>query len=132
MKQSVPDFGWYSAESARLGLKSPRCPFASVHACPRYYQSLSLLGGAGCTPIAQAEDDALNAKWEKHPLWPATGEQMTAISGGNDGPNAYHHFCPEVSYDTFHLFATFLARHVGEIDRDNAAMRLDQEGALGN
>jgi hypothetical protein len=113
MKQPVPDFAWYSAESVRLGLKSPRCPFASVHACPRYYQSLSLLGGAGCTPIPKAEDDALKAGWKKHPLWPATGEQASATSGGSDGTNAYYQFCPEVAYDTFHLFATFLARHVG-------------------
>ncbi len=124
-----PDFAWYSAESKRLGLKSPRCPFASVHACPRYYQSLSLLGGAGCTSIPKAEDDALQAKWEKHPLWPVTGEQATSISGGNGEKNSYAQFCPEVAYDTFGLFATFLGRHVGEIDRDLAASRLEKEGA---
>ena len=132
MKALNPDFNWYSSESIRFGFKSPRCPFASVHACPRYYQSLSLLGGAGCTAISKVEDDALKAKWEKHPLWPATGEQETAISGGDDGPNAYHNFCPEVAYDTFRLFATFLARHVGEIDRDLAAEQLGREGASHN
>jgi hypothetical protein len=129
MKQPVPDFAWYAAESKRLGLKSPRCPFASVHACPRYYQSLSLLGEAGCTAIHDAEDAALKAKWEKHPLWPATGEQATAISGGADGHNAYHKFCTEVAYDTFGLFATFLGRHVGEIDRGLAAEQLSKEDA---
>jgi hypothetical protein len=110
-------------------LKSPRCPFASVHACPRYYQSLSLLGEAGCTSIPKAEDKALKAKWKTHPLWPATGDQATSISGGGGEKNAYGNFCPEVSYDTFGLFATFLGRHVGEIDRDLAASRLDKERA---
>jgi hypothetical protein len=124
-----PDFSWYSAESTRLRLNSPRCPFASVHACPRYYQSLSLLGGAGCTSIPKPEDQVLEAKWKKHPLWPATMEQTTSISGGGGEKNAYNKFCPEVAFDTFGLFATFLGRHVGEIDRDLAAARLAKGGA---
>ncbi len=129
MNQVVPNFAWYLAEGTRLGLKSPRCPFASVHACPRYYQSLSLLGSAGCSPIKKEVDDELLGRWKKHPLWPVTGEQETGISGGNDVPNGYHNFCPEVAYDTFKLFATYLGRHVGEIDRDIAAAQLAKEGA---
>lgn len=129
MNQTKPDVEWYVAKSIQLGLKSPRCPFASVHACPRYYQSLALLGGAGCTSIPKAEEDALQAKWEKHPLWPATGEQATSISGGDGENNAYANFCPEVAFDTFGLFATILCRHVGEIDRDLAATQLAKEGA---
>jgi hypothetical protein len=129
MATQKPDFAWYAAESTRLGLKSPRCPFASVHSCPRYYQSLSLLGGAGCTAIPKEEDDALLANWEKHPLWPTTGEQETSISGGNGEKNSYSKFCPEVAYDTFGLFATYLGRYVDEIDREMAATRSEKEGA---
>jgi hypothetical protein len=128
MKQALPDVEWYSAESTRLGLKSPRCPFASVHACPRYYQSLSLLGGAGFTAIGKTEDNALLAKWEKHPLWPVTGEQTTSISGGVGKKNSYDKFCPEVAYETFGLFATFLAPYVGEVDSDIVS-QLGEEGA---
>jgi hypothetical protein len=128
VKQPIPDFAWYSAESKKFGL-TPRCPFASVHACPRYYQSLALLGGAGCTAIPKSEDDAILTKWKGHPLWPITREQETSISGGDGEPSAYSNFCPEVSYEAFRLFATFLGRHAGEIDRDIAAERLGKEGA---
>src|SRR6266478_1120232 len=41
-----PTLKWYTDISASKSL-SPRCPFASVHRCPRYYQSVSLLGEAG-------------------------------------------------------------------------------------
>ena len=87
------------------------------------------MGGAGCTSIPKAEDDALLAKWEKHPLWPATREQETSIFGGDGENNTFANFCPEVAFDTFVLFATTLCRHVGEIDRDLAADRLSKEGA---
>jgi hypothetical protein len=126
--QLIPNIDWYVAKSTKLGLP-PRCPFASVHACPRYFQSLSLMGRAGCTSIPKAEDDALQGKWEKHPLWPATREQETSIAGGDGENNSFSKFCPEVAYDTFGLFATFLGRYIGEIDRDLAASRLEKEGA---
>jgi hypothetical protein len=54
----IPDFEWYSALSSKRG-PSPRWPFASVERCPRYYQSLSLLGGAGFTKIDPKEDASL-------------------------------------------------------------------------
>lgn len=128
MPNSIPDFPWYSAESQRLGLPTPRCPFASVHACPRYYQSLSLLGQAGCTPIDKGQDKKLLAKWEHHPLWPATMEQATGISKDDDGPYDYHHFCPEVAFDTFGLFVTYLCRYARPADRESAHQLLAIEG----
>lgn len=129
MSNVIPDFSWYSAGSTRLGLKSPRCPFASVHACPRYYQSLSLLGGAGCASIPRTEDDALKTKWEQHPLWPTTAEQSTGIGAYNGKPKDFRNFCPEVAYDQFGLFATFLNDYVDEDARDSLARRLTEIGA---
>jgi hypothetical protein len=76
----TPDFEWYSTQGGRLGLKSPRCLFASVHACPCYYQSLSQPGGAGCTAIPKAEEDALKSKSEKHPLWPLLANKRLPFS----------------------------------------------------
>ena len=86
MKQPVPDFAWYAAESVRHGLKSPRCPFQNVDSCPRYYQSLALLGSAGSTSISPEEDRRLLAKWQQHHLWPTIAEQTPTLAGGNDGP----------------------------------------------
>src|SRR5258708_4096871 len=65
----TPDLKWYEEVTKRKGLKEPRCPFASVEKCPRYYQSLSLLGAAGATAIDKAEDEKLQKKWERHHLW---------------------------------------------------------------
>jgi hypothetical protein len=124
----IPNFKWYSAESRRQGI-SPRCPFQSVHACPRYYQSLSLLGKAGCTAIPAEEDEALSERWKRHPLWPTVAEQATGIAGDGQSTHAFHQFCPEVSFDRFGYFATFLAKYAEELDSDMAAQRLGKEGA---
>lgn len=111
-----------------MKVQSPRCPFASVHSCPRYYQSLSLLGNAGFTKIEKSEDEKLLDFWVEHPLWPATGEQATGMFGGNEGFNAYSNFCPEVTYDAFGLFASTLTKPVDEIDRECAARFLKERG----
>jgi hypothetical protein len=113
-----PDFAWYADISSRHSL-SPRCPFASVERCPRYYQSLSLLGEAGFTKIAPAEDDRLIRKWKGSDLWPRTDEQATGILG-----STFANFCPEVSYDGFGYFASSLSRYADEIDSDFAHARL--------
>ena len=128
MSEPIPDFKWYSAESRRQGV-SPRCPFQSVHACPRYYQSLSLLGSAGCTAIPSEEDESLLERWKRHPLWPVVREQETSTAGEGQRTHSFHKFCPEVSFDTFGYFATFLARYSDELDSDMAAQRLGKEGA---
>lgn len=127
-RPEIPNFRWYSDESLRQG-RSPRCPFQSVHACPRYYQSRSLLGQAGCTAIDVAEDNALLERWKRHPLWPSVAEQATGVAGDGERIHSYHHFCPEVAFDTFGYFATFLARYTDELDSGMAAQRLRAEGA---
>ena len=128
----VPDFEWYSEKSAKLGLP-PRCPFASVKRCPRYYQSLSLLGSAGSTAIDQAEDERLKSYWEGSDLWPRTGEYETSVGDftKQDGSKTEHFskFCPEVAYDRFGYFAAYLGDYSDEIDRDFAHKRLGEMGA---
>jgi hypothetical protein len=123
---------WYEEVTKRKGLKEPRCPFASVEKCPRYYQSLSLLGSAGATAIDKREDEKLQKKWEHHHLWPKTSEQATSIGGPEDRPHIYSHFCPEVSHEAFGLFADFLARYADELDAELASQRLGEMGAPSN
>lgn len=119
-----PDLDWYMEESERRGL-SPRCPFASVHRCPRYYSSTWLLGSAGSTKIPPELDAQLLERWERSDLWPATLEQEPGILGDD----FFMNFCPEVLYERFGLFATTLAGYTDDIDRDLAHRYLEREGA---
>lgn len=105
---------------------SPRCPFATVESCPRFYQSLSLLGSAGSTAIDSSEDKRLLEKWKKNDLWPKTREQETIISGNN---KFFDKFCPEVAFERFGYFASYLGRYSGELDHDLAHEQLGKIGA---
>ena len=127
MNHIDPNIHWYTGISRERGVR-PRCPFASVHRCPRFYQSLSLLGGAGSTKIAPSEDQRLSKRWKKSDLWPATDEQATSIMGSPGRP-IYSNFCPEVAYEQFGLFAVSFARYADEIDSDAAHAQLGRHGA---
>lgn len=130
MSETVqPDLAWYRSESEQRRLPTPRCPFASVHRCPRYYQSLSLLGRAGSTAIDGAEDARLLEQWSGSDLWPVTDEQATATLGPEDAASSFWNFCPEVAFDRFGLFASFLAEHADGIDVEVAHKQLAREGA---
>ena len=124
----IPDLRWYASVSEGKGI-AIRCPFATVEACPRYYQSLSLLGEAGSTKISKAEDDRLLAKWKKSDLWPRTAELATSIMGPDGNPSMFSNFCPEVLFDRFGHFATYLARYADEIDIAMAHEQLGKEKA---
>ena len=123
MENFNPDLKWYTAISSEKHVR-PRCPFGSVRRCPRFYQSLSLLGGAGSTKIEPREDNLLLKRWKKSDLWPSTGEQATSISGQPGNPSIYRNFCPEVAFERFGLFALNFARYADEIDLDLAHDRL--------
>jgi hypothetical protein len=125
----TPNLQWYTAIGERKRLDTTRCPFASADRCPRYYQSLSLLGDAGATRIDPKVDAKLLRRWKRHDLWPKTREQETSIMGPVDEPHIYSRFCPEVSYDTFGIFASAMARYADEIDSGNAHEALGRQGA---
>ncbi len=114
------DRDWYVGESTKRGFDTPRCPFASVDRCPRYYQSLSLLGETGSTKLSNKEDKRLLKRWRKSDLWPRTAEQETAVFSSNGTPYLFAKFCPEVLFERFGWFATSLAAYPDEVDRSMA------------
>lgn len=122
-----PDLDWYNDISESKNV-SPRCPYANVHKCPRYYSSLYLLGEAGITTKIKPEiSKELDEFWEKSNLLPVVAEHDTAITRSGDTTTGYSNFCPEISFDIFGLFATSLHRYADEIDSDQAHAWLENE-----
>ena len=129
MARVQPTLEWYKT-SSRDGGGPPRCPFASVQRCPRFYESVSLLGEAGfTTAIPRDTDDRLRTTWQQSDLWPSVREQAASIMGSTDAPRHLMNFCPEVLYERFGLFATALHGHADEIDIDLAHSQLAAEHA---
>lgn len=125
---AYPDLDWYSKISSSLGLGT-RCPFATVHRCPRYYQSASLLAREGITAsLNEEKDDDLLKKWEESDIWPVFREEFTSVSGGEQ-PNLFDNFCPEVAFNTFHLFASVLIRFSDDLDLEARTRQLKSERA---
>jgi len=111
---------------------SPRCPYANVDRCPRYYESLSLLGSADITTALQpSEDKRLLKKWKNSEHWPKVKEDEPFIHPPRDSKN-FSNFCPEVAFDVFGLFASELHRYADEIDTHAAHAQLANEGASAN
>ena len=127
----IPDLDWY-LEKSKTQESSPRCPYATSDSCPRFYQSLSLLGNAGSTEIDREEDDRLREKWGKSELWPKTKEYATSIEGSDNNNDLFSNYCPEVAFERFGYFASSLARYADEIDMDNAHERLAKTGSPEN
>jgi hypothetical protein len=124
----IPDLEWFLNKSAKLN-QLPRCPFASVEECPRYYQSLSLLVKYGNTSIHPKKDKKLQKKWEKSPYWPVVPEQATSISG-SDNKHTYSLFCPELSYERFKLFASVLIDYRDLDEKEKYIEQLSSDNEL--
>ncbi len=111
-----PDINWYVGLSRERGV-TPRCPFASVETCPRYYSSLSLLGNAGSGRIPPDEEERLKARWEGLELWSKSGESIPGMFGNGKKYFSFVRFCPEVIYDRFDVFAVDLTDYYDSEER---------------
>ena len=121
-----PDIEWYSRVSREHGT-AVHCPFATVETCPRYFESLSLTVDTGASGIPQKENDRLLKKWQKHDLWPRTGEQASSVFKANDRLSFISNFCPEVTYERFGLFCSSLHDYSDGIDKDAAHRSLARD-----
>jgi len=123
------DLEWYTDKSRQAGVP-PRCPFATVHRCPRFYQSISLFGDcAGTTKMDPKEDEVLLEKWKQSDMWPVIGEQATSVFSAGDRAKMFNRFCPEASFERFGLFATDIYDYTDSIDREAAHARLKRSGS---
>jgi hypothetical protein len=130
MMDIYPDLEWYAGISSKKGLTT-HCPHAAAGRCPRYYQSLALLGSAGSTKIDEPDDRKLEAFWRGTDLWPLTAEQATTVSGPSDGQKSFTRFCPEVASERFGLFASDLFPYSDAETRERTLERLAaSSGAL--
>lgn len=116
MTDTNPDLDWYTGLS-RADKVSPRCPYANVHKCPRYYESLSLLGDSGMTTqIPPEKIQELDTLWKGSHVVPVIAEHETSIWSSGESVWGFKNFCPEVSFDVFGLFADNLYRYAHKID----------------
>jgi hypothetical protein len=112
--QPIPNFEWYAARSKKTG-QSPRCPIASSELCPRYYASTWHLAEAGVTTgIAEADVRRLDRKWE--PFKPTVSEEEPGLTNARTARMSIHNFCPEVAYERFGAFVSFLGSPGDELD----------------
>ena len=123
----VPNLEWYQGKSKSMG-GTPRCPFAALRRCPRFYCSVWLMGeSAGAAKIDEKIDKELLGYWKQTDLWPIPQELEPTASGGT--PNNAHIFsniCPEVAYERFGYFACNLNAYADNMDRDFAHRKLSE------
>ena len=122
-----PDLDWYTGIS-KVENVPPRCPYANVHKCPRYYHSLYLMGDSGTTKMKPEKIKELDTLWAKTDILPVVAEHDTHITGDTEKKSRFSNFCPEISFDVFGLFADSLYRYTDEIDTGIAHARLTKEG----
>lgn len=127
MSITVPDYRWYKEKSLEKAVPS-ECPFANVHSCPRYYESLYMLGEVHMiTKMGSDTIKELDALWEKSKIKPILEEEMTYIYGGDGKNSTFGNFCPEVSYKYLSYYADYMSKYADCIDQEHGAKTAEYE-----
>lgn len=125
---NLADLDWYIKQSLQRNL-TPRCPFATADRCPRYFQSITVLGMSGETTKVDPDEHArLFDKWKNTDVWPTLDEESTSAWGGSGPMTGFSNFCPEAAFLAFQVFASHIVRHSDEHDRDSEYKRLSALG----
>ncbi|WP_428821388.1 hypothetical protein [Microbulbifer sp. MCCC 1A16149] len=123
-----PNFEWYSKESRSKGV-TPRCPYAHPRKCNKYYSSIYLLGELGITTQIPSDIQVvLDDYWKESGLLPLIEEHDPSVTHTDNKLASVSNFCPEVSFNFYGLFATYMHRYVDEIDRGAMIKKLSREG----
>ena len=128
-KRQLANFEWYASVSRRQGLP-PRCPFASVRRCPKYFHSLTSLADASViSDLDPAVRSHLEEKWSEDR--PAVAEDSPGwMKAGDDNVlRQVFGICPEVGFDVFGRFASYFHTYPDDIDRDLGYRQLNRSGA---
>ncbi len=126
-QRELANFDWYSSESTRANLP-PRCPFASIDHCPKYFESLSVLDQGEITASLNTDDTSrLKEKWKN---WRSpTMEQSSTWAKSARGIMYVSNICPDIGFDIFGHFAAAFHWYGDEIDWDLAQKRLSKSKA---
>jgi hypothetical protein len=129
MNREHASIEWYTGVSATKKL-APRCPFALVDRCPKYYESAAVLAEVGLTaPLPPADTARLDQKWNG---WMSPiPEQSASVFSADDSVRGIWNICPEIGFEIFGYFATLLHKYADEIDLDFAHRRLSAEVRAG-
>jgi hypothetical protein len=76
----------------------------------------------------EEENIRLHRKWKESELLPSAAEEEASVAGREGEVAILSNFCPEVSFEVFGLFATYLSRYSDELDTDNAHTWLADKG----
>jgi 5-methylcytosine-specific restriction endonuclease McrA len=113
-----PNLEWYQSESRKQGVP-PRCPIAKAELCPRYFETLWLLGEAKLTTQMPPEKKAsFEQKWKT--LGSTIAEEGPSLLGDGERTHDLSRICPEVAYELYGYFACNLSEYADELDRELA------------
>ncbi|MDP0498692.1 MAG: hypothetical protein Q7P63_01210 [Verrucomicrobiota bacterium JB022] len=119
-----PNMEWYSKESQKAKVCC-RCPFGSYSKCPRYFITAQLLQEMGSVPLDNRVSKKYTDQWKRSNLWDERAEDETSVSGGER--KMLSNACPEVVFDQFGIFATYLYSYPSAEEQDEAIAALQIE-----